>query len=385
MSDIIELELTGMVHGGSAVGRHEDRVVFVTYGIPGERVRARITQDKGRFLNAELVEVLSPAESRVQPHCPHFAHCGGCHWQHIDYPAQLEFKRQIVHDQMTRIGGFTDVTVHPTLPSPSPWQYRSHATFRIAPDGRPGFFATDDQTIMPIDECHIIHPALRETLPTIREYAPRTRIRAQVGSDGQAALFEVQRHQTEPASEVIYYTIKQHTFRCSGGSFFQVNLPQAEKLVELVLERLALNRQQRILDLYSGVGLFTAFMAERASQVVAVELFAPAVEDARFNLSNFGNVDQYEGTIEAVLPGLKIAFDAAVVDPPRTGMEVKALESLVQHRPPRIMYVSCDPATLARDAKRLAGHGYRLGDIQPVDMFPQTYHVEAVVVFQTKN
>jgi 23S rRNA (uracil1939-C5)-methyltransferase len=385
MSNIIELELTGMAHGGSAVGRHEDRAVFVTYGIPGERARVRITQDKGRFLNAELIEVLHPAESRVQPRCPHFGRCGGCHWQHIDYPAQLEFKRQIVHDQMARIGGLTDVLVHPTIPSLSPWEYRSHATFRIAQDGRPGFFAIDDQTIMPIDECHIIHPALQERLPEIRGYLPRTRIRAQVGSDGQPTLFEIKRNQSEPASEAITYTIKHRAFRCSGGSFFQVNLPQAEKLVELVLERLALSGQEPVLDLYSGVGLFTAFIAEQARRVVAVEMFAPAVQDARFNLSNLGNVDQYEGTIEAVLPRLKIAFDAAIVDPPRIGMEVKALEALAECKPKRIIYVSCDPATLARDAKRLAGHGYQLLDVQPVDMFPQTYHVEAVAAFQTEK
>ncbi len=386
MSDIIELELTGMAHGGSAVGRHENRAVFVTYGIPGERVRARITQDKGRFLNAELVEVLSPAEGRVEARCPHFGRCGGCHWQHIDYPAQLEFKRQIVRDQMARIGGLPGVTVHPTIPSPAPWQYRSHATFRVTEDGRPGFFATDDRTIMPIDECHIIDPALPDLLTTIQaqSYPPRTRVRLQVGSDDQPAMF-VMRNNESPNAGATFYTIKYRTFRCSASSFFQVNLAQAERLVELVLERLMLTGHEQVLDLYSGVGLFTAFIAEQSGRVVAVEIFAPAVIDAKFNLSNLQNVDQYEGTIEAVLRGLRMDFDAAVIDPPRTGMEVKALESLVQHRPSRLVYVSCDPATLARDAKRLAGHGYRLLDVQPVDMFPQTYHVEAVAVFQTEN
>jgi 23S rRNA (uracil1939-C5)-methyltransferase len=402
MSEIVELELSGMAHGGSAVGRYEGRAMFVPYGIPGERVAARIIQDKGRFLRAELVEVLTPVDSRIQPRCPHFGHCGGCHWQHIDYPAQLEFKRQIIHDQMRRIGGFTDVQIQPVIPSPSPWEYRSHATFRFDAQGRPAFVSTDGRTVMPIEECYIIQPALLEQLASLHSQnaSSLTRFRLQVGSDNQPIGFEMGGGTPEDVTDdasvkahtytqttdtpATFYRIKHRTFRCSAGSFFQVNLPQAETLVDLVLKRLTRGKHQNVLDLYCGVGLFTAFIAEQTDQVTGVELFPLAVRDAEFNLSEFDHVSLYEGPIDAILTSLKTGFDAAVVDPPRTGIEPSAMDALLWHSPARIIYISCDPATFARDAKKLAANGYRLLDIQPVDMFPQTYHTETVGLFAKK-
>ena len=183
------------------------------------------------------------------------------------------------------------------------------------------------------------------------------------------------------SNEAVHYTIKNRTFRCSAGSFFQVNLAQAEKLVDLILERLNLKGHEHILDLYSGVGLFTAFLASQAKQVSAVELFPPAVEDAQVNLDDYTNIELYVGKIESVLPRLDHNYEAAVVDPPRTGMDTPALDALIDLQPRQIVYVSCDPATLARDAKRLTASGYILRDVQPVDMFPQTYHIECVAHF----
>jgi 23S rRNA (uracil1939-C5)-methyltransferase len=184
----------------------------------------------------------------------------------------------------------------------------------------------------------------------------------------------------------VHYTIKEHTFRVTAGGFFQVNLPQTEVLVDLVLERLNLQGNESVLDLYSGVGLFTAFLAERAALVTSVESYPPAVTDADVNLANFENVDLIEGNVEDVLGDLikseSERYDAAVVDPPRTGLEVEALDALAALAPQTIVYVSCDPATLARDAKRLAAKGYRLLDVQPVDMFPQTYHIECAATLR---
>jgi len=396
--NIITLTLTNMAHGGDAVGRHEGRAVFVPFGIPGETVRARITQDKGRFARAEIVEVLETAPIRVEPRCKHFGQCGGCHGQHIRYQAQLEFKRQVVADQLARIGGLREVTVHPTLPSPDPYNYRSHITFQTTPDGHLGFVSTDGRTIIPIDECHLVRPeiaALSFQGSAISSHLPNAKqgkLRVQIGSMGDPIIFPLDSSQqnddsnsllsTHYSSRSVTYTIKSHNFRCSAGSFFQVNLSQAEKLVELVLERLALKGSEWVLDLYSGVGLFTAFLAQAASQVSAVEAFPPAIADAMVNLDSFDNVDLYEGTIEAVLPALKGKFAAAVVDPPRSGMDAPALNALIKRAPRRLVYVSCDPATLARDAKKLVISGYTLRNVQPVDMFPQTYHVESVALFE---
>lgn len=407
---IFELELTGMAHGGSAIGRHDGRAIFVPYAIPGERITARITQDKGRFAYAQGLSLVEASPSRIGPLCPHFGpgRCGGCHWQHIDYAAQLQFKQDIVRDQMTRIGGFKDVTVLPTIASPDPWYYRSHVTLHNAEGGRLGFVGTDDQMILPIEECHIIRPELLELFDslTLEEVANLDRVRLQVGSDGDERLIAISTSDDEipeieldfPASVsflsrddepqtligtgCVHYTIKGHVYRVTAGSFFQVNLKQAETLVNLVLDRLSLAGHESVLDLYSGVGLFTAFLAERASLVTALESYPTAVADADANLAGVDNVDLIEGTVEDVLADLDETYHAAVFDPPRTGVEPVALDALAAQGPGRIVYVSCDPATLARDAKRLAGKGYQLLDVQPVDMFPQTYHIEAVATFQ---
>lgn len=400
----ITLELTGIAHGGSAVGRHEGRAVFVPYAIPGETIRARITQDKGRYAIAELVEVLTPSPARIKPRCPHFGPggCGGCHWQHIDIAAQLRLKHQIVREQIARLGGQPDAQVHPILASLSPWEYRSHITVRIGEDGRAGFVRTDGRTILPVSECHIIPPALLDMLQQLEQKGlkPGTRWRIQMGSDGVAVVFplgpggdavsEFEAETSSPGMDrdaeyahfrSLTYQIKGRAFRCSPGSFFQVNIPQAERLVELVLDYAMPTPDDHILDLYAGGGLFSAFLAERCRQVSAIESFPLAVDDAEANLAHLDNVRLYSGTVERVLPRLTGPFQTVVVDPPRAGMEPSALKALVEHRPGRIVYVSCDPAALARDTRRLVEAGYHLLAAQPVDMFPQTYHIETVAAF----
>jgi 23S rRNA (uracil1939-C5)-methyltransferase len=409
--DLIELELTTMAHGGSAIGRHEGRAIFVPYAIPGERITARITQDKGRFAYAEGVTLLEGSEARVLPHCPHFGpkRCGGCHWQHIDYAAQLSFKQQIVIDQLMRIGSIAAPNVLATLPSPLPWQYRTHVTLHVTPDGQVGFFGTDDQHIVPIQECHIIRPELQDLLERldleVLKGSNLSHMRLQVGTDGEERLIalstlddlppsveidlplsvsflaEDDRPQALIGTGKVHYNIKGRTFQVTAGSFFQVNLALTEQLVDLVLARLALQGTENVLDLYSGVGLFTAFLAERAASVTAIEGFPTAVDDADSNLSDLSNVTLIEGLVEDVLPELDETFDAVVLDPPRGGMETTALDALAALTPAKIVYVSCDPATLARDAKRLLAKGYALQDVQPLDMFPQTYHIEAVATF----
>jgi 23S rRNA (uracil1939-C5)-methyltransferase len=404
--EIFELELTSMAHGGNAVGRHEGRAIFVPYAIPGEVITARITQAKERFAYAEGVTLLEGSEARVQPRCPHFGpgRCGGCHWQHIDYAAQVEFKRQIVVDQLARIGGFKEVLVHPTIASPDAWQYRSHVTFHVTHEGKLGFIGTDDQHIIPIEECHIIRPELLDLFDSVNleGVAGLNRVRLQIGSEEQDRMVILSTEDNEPpevetdipasvnflpeadfpiimvGNSHVTYTVKGREFRVSAGGFFQVNLAQAEVLVDQVLTRLDLQGHETVLDLYSGVGLFTAFMAERAAAITSIESYPTAVTDADENLADFDNLDLVEGAVEDVLPDLEGPFDAVVLDPPRTGMEPQALDALMSLAPSKIVYVSCDPATFARDAKRMATKGYQITDIQPVDMFPQTWHIELV-------
>ncbi len=415
--DLITIDLIGIAHGGSAVGRYEGRAIFVPYGIPGERVQVRIVQDKGRFAIGEIVEVLEASPHRIQAPCPYFGDglCGGCQFQFIDYANQLVLKQQVVKDQLARLGGLPDVIVHPTLASPNAYGYRSHATFQVTPNGKLGFIKTDHWTVLPIEECLLLSPTLHEAFEEEKDerFTAGTRVRFQAGSEGQTIHFPMSGVIDDVAESLreeprqnrdkgkskrnlsnanatgsglamkgeVYYKIKEHTFRCSAGSFFQVNLPQAEVLVGLVLDRLGLQGNEQLLDLYSGVGLFTAFLADNSMHVSAVELFEPAVNDAQVNLNDYTNIDLYVGKIETVLPRLKMKPDAVVVDPPRAGMDAPALEALIKIQPKQIVYVSCDPATLARDAKRLTTAGYQLSDVQPVDMFPQTYHIESVAHF----
>ncbi len=385
----IELILTGMAFGGDAIGRHEGQAIFVPFGIPGERVRVRITQNKGRFARAEIVDVLEPSPHRQLAPCPHYGRCGGCHFQHIDIEKQSALKQQIVKDQLERIGGIKDAVVHPTLLSPEPYHYRSHVTFHINRANQPSFVALDDERrLIPVQTCLLMRPELAEFFSHLRVPEQAKRLRLQVGSTGHAQAFVMDSADadndsgTARAPETTFtYTIKQYEFRCTAGSFFQVNLPQAEALVDTVLKQLKLQGTETVLDLYSGVGLFTAFLAESVVAVHSVESASLSVADAKHNLSAFSNITIHEGTAESVLPTLQGSFDAAVIDPPRTGMHPTAREALVRLRPERIVYVSCDPATLARDAKPFAQAGYSLQEAQPVDMFPQTYHIETVALF----
>ena len=421
---MIQLEITSLSHAAEGIGRHEGRAIFVPFALPGETVRVEIVEEKKRFARARLLEILTPAPERVLPRCPHhfslqpppgFASeslasaCGGCQLQHLAYPAQLAFKQRTVREQFQRLAGFDDPPVRPVLPAPSPFEYRNHAQFALTPNGQLGLRAANSHHVVPIRVCHQVEPSLAALFPQIvmdPELAPEVEhvtLRAG-GMDEVLVLFETAAEAPEveidlPVSATllradgstmvlaggdhVFIEVKGRSFKVSGGSFFQVNTAVADMLVDWVLEGLALTGDERVLDLYSGVGLFSAFLASRARAVVGVEAYEPAVADAAVNLDEFDNVEIYAAPVEEVLPQLSGPFEAAVLDPPRAGCSVEVLDALIQARVARIMYVSCDAATLARDARRLVDGGYALDWIQPLDMFPQTHHVECVARFST--
>jgi len=403
----IEIDLIAMLYGGDALGRLADgRAVFVPFGLPGERVRARLTEEKRGFARAELLEVLRPAPERIQARCAHFAACGGCHYQHMDYPAQLRVKEAVVRDQLARIAGLADPPLRPAVGAPSPWNYRNTVQFHLDGQGRLGFQAAGGRGVVAVRECHLPEAALNEFWPHLDlEPVPgleRISLRLGLDEDILVAL-EGEKQQAPELSvedqvsvvqlsekgatvlagdEAVYLEVLGRTFRVSAGSFFQVNTPMAERMVEHVLDLLAPGRDQVVLDLYSGVGLFSAFLAPRAGEVIAVELSPSACADFAANLDEFENVSLYEGPAEQVLPALERTVDLVLVDPPRAGLERGALDALVQLAPRAIVYVSCDPATLARDLKRLLAAGYTLEQVTPFDLFPQTYHIETVSLLQ---
>ena len=407
--EIFELQLENMAHGGSALGKHGGRIVFAPYTIPGERIRARIVEDKGRVAFAEGVTLVEASADRVFPRCPHFGggKCGRCQWQHIDYAAQLLLKQDVLADQLERIGGFTQVDMRPMIPSPVEWAYNFHMTLLGDAEGRLGFPTSGrGKGIFPISECHILHPdllALYQSLD-LEGVAGIIKLKLQIGSDGAHMLILTMDENEAPElvtdlptsvnlllddSEPVNligepsstYTVGEREFHVTAGSFFRPNVAGVGNLVAEVMAALDLHGHESVLDLYGGVGLFSAFIAPQAGLVTLIESYPPAAADADHNLSDLDNVDILEGAVEDVLAELDEAYDTAVIDPLPEGLSVDAVDQLAALHIPRLVYVSSDPATLARDGKRLAAKGYQLASVQPIDLAPQTYYIDSVAVF----
>jgi 23S rRNA (uracil1939-C5)-methyltransferase len=407
MTQTVEITLDAMAHGGDAIGRHEGRAVFVPYGIPGERIRAEIVDDRERYARARLVEVLDASPVRVTPPCPFFgpAKCGGCQWQHISTAVQPRIKGLVTRDQLQRIGKIDEPPVLEPIPDEVGWEYRNHALFRVTPDGKLGFLSAQSHQVYPIDDCLIIHPLLGRLFESLDMTYPELEwmeMRAGTAT-GDLMLLIQAKEEESPSLELdfplsivqirhddavapligldyILEHVHEREYRISATSFFQVNSRQAGELVDIVMEALALEDHEHVLDAYCGVGLFTTFMAEAAGAVTGIEANPPAVADARHNLADFDNVEILEGAVEEVLSEIDATFDAIVVDPPRAGLEPEVVDAIAESDAQRLVYVSCDPATLARDCRRLIRHGYALDWVQPVDLFPQTYHIENVAL-----
>ncbi|RMF77722.1 MAG: class I SAM-dependent RNA methyltransferase [Chloroflexi bacterium] len=404
--DTFELELTAMAHGGSALGRHSGKTIFVPFTIPGEVITGRIVEDKGRVAFAEGITLLEASADRVFPACAHFGpgKCGRCQWQHIAYPAQLLLKQDVLADQLERIGGFSDVEIAPVIPSPRQWGYNHQITLQVQ-DGVPGFKRADGLGIHVIDECHIMHPALLELLQTLDlDFTALTQMTLRIGSDGVLMLIistaddnapelhtdlplsiNLLLSDNEPVNLIgdshTRYTIAGRNFRVTAGSGFRANIAQLEALAAVVLEMLNLRGSESVLDLYAGVGFFSAFIAERTQLVTLIESYPPAVTDADENLVDYEHVDVIEGAVERVLPELDDSYHAAVLDPPDNGLSTDAIDLLGASNLPRLVYVSSDPATLARDGKRLDAQGFHLEFVQPLDLAPHTYHIDSVALF----
>jgi 23S rRNA (uracil1939-C5)-methyltransferase len=407
MEELQEVLLTTLAYGGDALGRLPDgQVVFVPFGLPGEKVRVHIQRACKRGpLRAEIVEVLEPSPDRVHPRCIHFGICGGCHYQHMGYEAQRRAKADILRDQLVRIGKLEDPPVGETVPSPAEWSYRNNVQFHLTPDGKLGYVrhriaeqpARGD--IFAIRECHLPEPALNELWPQLEFEAGSgiERVSVRAGDDLMVILEsdEPQPPEVEIESGIsaihlyeenplilagngsVTIEVLGRAFRVSAPSFFQVNTAMAARMVEHVLALVPVSTGT-ILDLYCGAGLFSSFLASRCQRLVGVESSASACEDFAANLDEYDNVELYEGRAEDILPSLNMDFDLVLVDPPRAGLYRRVLDVLVSRKPARLVYVSCDPSTLARDAKRLIDGGYQLVQATPFDLFPQTYHIETI-------
>ena len=381
----LTLELRALGRHGEALAETADgKPVFVFGGIPGETVTAEVVATRRGYVAARVVDVADPSPYRVAPACRYFGECTGCQWQHVAYERQLEMKREALADALHRVGGL-DVEPLPTLPSPDALGYRNHARFTVSKQGgRLGYVHKERRRHVEVDECLLMAPWINNALASLQGHvAETTQLSLRYGvhtgdyllqptfQDMDVPLASGQKHYHE--------AMLGHRFRVSSPSFFQVNTRQAEQMAELVMDQLRLDGSQTVVDAYAGVATFAVLMADRARRVVAVEESSAAVADARVNVDGIPNVELRQARTEDVLLDLAAGgVDAVLLDPPRAGCMPGTLDALLDAPPERVVYVSCDPETLARDLAVLTAGPFRIEQVRPVDMFPQTYHVEAV-------
>ena len=388
-------------------------MVFVPRALPGERGLIQLQDERRDFARGELVRLERLVPGRVEPPCPQYRQgCGGCSWQHADYSLQLQLKRQMVVDQLRRIGHFADgdELVRPPIAMLEPWNYRNQARFTVGRRfGELCFTLRSSHRLLRIEHCWIVHPTINSVLETAqgRLNALDRRIHqvlVRVGiNTGQVmispALPEVP--EIETGQPFIEEELLGRRFRLEPPSFFQVNtlrqkralpsaigtsmlpppdtgLSMADILALLVLDRVQPEPSHLVVDAYSGVGTFALLLAPLVREVVGIEEAPSAIRDAEYNARDIANVRFLKSKTEQALPALDRRPDAVVLDPARVGCHPAVLHAILQSRPPRVVYVSCDPSTLARDLRLLVDGGYTVGEVQPLDMFPHTYHIESV-------
>lgn len=382
----IEIQLTGMAHLGEAIGKYDGKVVFVPYGIPGETVKAKIIKDEGDYLRAEIVDVIEPSFFREEPPCKLFGVCGGCSFQHVAYSYQIKLKEIVVMEQLKRIGGFENPEEFTllTIKAEPFYNYRNRADFSINRQRLLGFKMRGSHKFIHVEQCSLMHQKINEILAVLQGKTPKRKthnvtIRYGVNTGCWLVQPEMDTKEIETGQKSYTEKLLGKEFVISAPSFFQVNTYQAEKLIQTVVNYIT-KEDRTVIDAYAGVGTFTVFLAEKAERVIAIEESRSAYKDAQINIKNFDNITYLCKKTEEALYEHKIDADAIVLDPPRVGCMKEVLEVIAERRIKKVIYVSCEPSTLARDLKYLREKGYKLIEVQPVDMFPQTYHIENVAL-----
>ena len=438
--DGVELTIDDLAFGGEGVGRVNGYVIFVRGAIPGDRVRAKIVEARARYGRALVEAIETPSPDRVTAPCPYFGRCGGCRLQHLAYPAQLRFKEKQVRDCLERLGALAPFELRPILPAPEPYGYRNKMEFTIAQGPLIGLHEADRyDVVLDIERCLLESDAMNALLDEARREVRTRRLSVYDQASGEGLLRFLTLREGRRTGELMVNVVaarpdvealapvagrlrervpatasvvlnvnakkasvavgsEEHlllgrdhirealgglTFQVSANSFFQTNTVQAERLFAIVETACELRGSETVMDLYSGTGAISLLLARRCRRVYGIEVSAAAIADAVRNAGANGieNCTFLSGEVRHVLPALMqdgVRAEIVVADPPRAGFHPKALGAVAALAPERIVYVSCNPATLARDVGELARHGYRLEWVQPVDMFPQTPHIEAV-------
>lgn len=437
--EIVQLDIGSLNHDGEGVGRLKDYAVFVPGALPGETVKAKVISLQKNYCRAIIESIIRSSPDRLVPRCNHFMACGGCRLLHLKYKEQLRLKQKIVEDALLRIGGLK-VSVLPTLGMAEPWLYRNKAQVPVGMRNgkiQAGFYEMHSHNIVDLERCHIQHPANDQVVHAVRRILDELNISTyeeitHTGlvrhivtrtsfSHGQVLVVIVTNGRSFPQKEFFIAALRKEVpdiagivqninikrtnvilgdeeitlwgqpwlpeklgglkFKISPRSFFQVNPPQAEVLYEKAVSFAQLTGNEMVFDLYCGSGTIALFLARHAAGVVGVELVETAVRDARENaaINNIHNVEFHIGLAEkSAIQLYKDGYrpDVVVVDPPRKGCDPSLLNTIAEMRPDRIVYISCNPSTLARDLKILHQKSYTPIEAQPVDMFPHTAHVE---------
>ncbi|MGA2880260.1 MAG: class I SAM-dependent RNA methyltransferase [Bryobacteraceae bacterium] len=367
------LTIEKLVYGGEGLARLEGKVVLTPFVLPGEVVRAETERVKNDLWRGRLIEVLQPSASRVTPGCPYFQRCGGCQYQHIDYPFQLEQKRAILREALQRVGKIEFAGEIGAIAG-EPWNYRNRVQLHID-GGKVGYFTQGSRDLCPIDHCPIASPKLNDTIGKIDAPQASTALELFTNeTDIQVNVLDRVPRQALSVLATLGVTtpIEYNGFQVSRNSFFQINRFLIDRLVECSVGDA---QGEWAIDLYAGVGLFSKKLAEGFAKVTAVESGGSGFRDLAHNFAQpavLANVDDY-------LIGLTETPDFILADPPRAGLGKVVVKELARIRPPRLTIVSCDPATLARDLQALIAEHYRIEKITLVDLFPQTFHLETVV------
>lgn len=376
---------------GDTSALYENVEIKVFGGIPNEEVLVgihRYNKRRKEITFGVVLDVIVRSEHRIEPPCPYFGPCSGCQWQHIDYSYQLIIKANEVKNQFQAYAELSELNVQPTLPSPDIFNYRNHARFTVRKEGELGFVNRITRRFVAIDSCKLMTAGINKLLTLLQGKVGETsQLSVRHGINTNEWLIQpiIKNPQVEMMTGQTHYRELLHDryFRVASPSFFQVNTLQAEKLGKIVKQNCNLSGSSNVVDAYAGVGTFSAVVSKEASKVIAIEESGAAIKDAKINLAGLNNIEYIESKTEDAILNLPFKPDAVILDPPRYGCHIEVLKSILIKLPKRIVYVSCDPTTLARDLSYLVKGGYSVIDVQPIDMFPQTHHVECVVTLNS--
>lgn len=411
----MECIVNGISHASEGVARIDGKATFIPYAIPGETVAVKITESKQNYQRARLEKIIVSSPDRTAPPCRHYFTCGGCSYQHVKYERQLALKRQVVEETLKRIGGI-DTKVNPVIGMENSWHYRNKVEWHTGQQaGEPllGYYINNTHQLIDIDDCLLISEEMKECSRYIKKHLQQLhvpfacQVTVRQSSLGQLMIIfsgtdasHIDFTQlTDHFTEASLYSIDQGitrlhygetrlneklgeiTFEISPQAFFQVNHIQTEKMLDIIKDYAQLRRSDTVLDAYCGTGSIALSLAQDAKRVVGVERFKASIKDAKRNafINHITNSQFIKGACEDIIPTLEDNFDVIILDPPRNGCKKELIQAVINKSPRSIIYVSCNPSTLARDLALFKGSIYNVKEVQPIDMFPQTTHVETVV------